>query len=493
MTLVQQQIFPNEEVKTIKHKNRKNHNQYFTPEIVVEKALAFVQVTNVINMIDPAVGDGVFLKTASKKWNNAKLFGIDIDSSVIQNLERTKLPNSFYFTANSLLEETWEVSDIKKIVSNGGFDLVVGNPPFSSWFQRIKESSVLKNYRLAHRNGKLMIGQAVEVLFLELFIRLAKNKGHVIIVLPDGILSNPQYRYVREFILKETLVKNIISLPRNIFRDTSAKTSILILEKNRKNCLNHLAHLYDFQKTGIINNVIEVKSDDLVNRMDYYYYNNLKCSNLNELRNIGVKFIALKNFIVYCKTGKTLYGREKKFSDKGLRFLHATNITEIGISYKKDEKFINPSSKMNFPNAYAKVGDILFVRVGVGCAGRVAIVDAKEDEGIATDYIHIFRVKEINPYFLVVYLKTKFGKDFINILKHGVGTVSINKTDLLSLPVPILSEGFQQKIEQKYRIILSQYRRDGECRKLKERLTILVHELEKELTLYKSEEHYVEM
>ena len=175
MTLVQQQIFPNEEVKTIKHKNRKNHNQYFTPEIVVEKALAFVQVTNVINMIDPAVGDGVFLKTASKKWNNAKLFGIDIDSSVIQNLERTKLPNSFYFTANSLLEETWEVSDIKKIVSNGGFDLVVGNPPFSSWFQRIKESSVLKNYRLAHRNGKLMIGQAVEVLFLELFIRLAKK------------------------------------------------------------------------------------------------------------------------------------------------------------------------------------------------------------------------------------------------------------------------------------------------------------------------------
>ena len=62
MTLVQQQIFPNEEVKTIKHKNRKNHNQYFTPEIVVEKALAFVQVTNVINMIDPAVEMEYFLR-----------------------------------------------------------------------------------------------------------------------------------------------------------------------------------------------------------------------------------------------------------------------------------------------------------------------------------------------------------------------------------------------------------------------------------------------
>ncbi len=227
--------------------------------------------------------------------------------------------------------------------------------------------------------------------------------------------------------------------------------------------------------------------------MDYYYYHNLKHSSLNGLMDNGVKFVALKNFVVYCKTGKTFYGKERRFSDKGLRFLHATNITEIGINYKRDEKFINPSSKMNFPNAYAKVGDVLFVRVGVGCAGRVAIVDAKEDEGIATDYIHIFRVKEINPYFLVAYLKTKFGKDSINLLKHGVGTVSINKRDLLSLPVPILSKDTQQKIERKYRIILSQYRRDSESRKLKERLTLLTHELEKELTSYNREGHYVEM
>ncbi|MCD6097449.1 restriction endonuclease subunit S, partial [bacterium] len=145
-------------------------------------------------------------------------------------------------------------------------------------------------------------------------------------------------------------------------------------------------------------------------------------------------------------------------ADKGLRFLHATNITEIGINYKRDERFIDPSSKMNFPNAYAKVGDILFVRVGVGCAGRVAIVDAEENEGVATDYIHIFRVKKINPYFLVIYLKSRFGKDSINILKHGVGTVSINKKDLLSLPIPVVSTEIQKEIGNKYEEILREYR-----------------------------------
>lgn len=484
MALHQQQLFHIEPVeKTIyqKHLNRKKYNQYFTPEVAVKIALGFISTANAEHIIDPAVGNGIFLKVASTIWNNAKLLGIDIDSSVINNLEKVKIPNSLYFTSDSLLKEIWESLDMKKIISNVDFDIVMGNPPFSSWFQRIKEPSILANYRLAHRNGKLMRGQAVEVLFLELFIRLAQNSGYIIIVLPDGILSNPQYRYVRKFILKETEVKHIINLPRNIFRDTSAKTSVLILKKGRNNSISYLTHLYDFQKTGILNNTIEIKSDNLLKRMDYYYYNNLRHSSINDLMNKGVKFITLRNFIIYCKTGKTLYGKDKKFSDKGLRFLHATNITEIGINYKRDERFITPSSKMHSTNAYAKVDDILFVRVGVGCAGRVVIVGAKEDEGVATDYIHIFKVKEINPYFLVIYLKTKFGKDSINLLKHGVGTVSINKTDLLSLPIPLIPKNIQIIIEKKYRSILNEYRKNRNIDNISNKMESLICYLEKTL------------
>ncbi len=443
-------------VNNQKHSNRKIHNQYFTPEIAVEEALTFVPEIDVTNIIDPAVGEGVFLKASLERWNNTRLFGIDIDSSVIKNLRSLRLPNSFYLAGDSLLDKTWGNSEINKIILNGGFDLVAGNPPFGSWFQRIKEPSILATYKLAYRNGKLMRGQAIEVLFSELFIRLAIKGGYIVIVLPDGILSNPKYRYVREFILKETEVKHIISLPRNIFRDTSAKTSILILEKKRNNHSHYSLCLHNLQKTRVGDDTIEVNSNNLLNRMDYCYYYYLKRNSLNYLN--GVKFAPLKNFIVYCKTGKTLYGKERRFTDKGLKFLHATNITELGINYKKDENFIDPSSRMDFPDAHAKAGDILFVRVGVGCAGRVAIVYNKEDEGVATDYIHIFRVKDINPYFLVVYLKTKYGKDSITLLKHGVGTVSINKTDLLSIPIPVIPEKIQKYIRDKYKEILRKWR-----------------------------------
>ncbi|MBI4378005.1 MAG: N-6 DNA methylase [Nitrospinae bacterium] len=464
-----------------KHQNRKNHNQYFTPGFAIEKALSLISEIKPENIIDPAVGNGVFLKIASKKWKKAKLFGIDIDEDVVFSLNESKLPNSYFISGDSLLQKTWQLPKIKKILLNDAFDIVVGNPPFSSWFHRIESKEILSNYKLANNNGNLKKSQAIEILFLEIFIKLAKKGGFIVIVLPDGILSNPQYQYVREFILKNTKILHNINLPRNVFEKTSAKTSILILEKQSKNNLNSLAKLHDLERTGKVNNTIEVSGASLLKRMDYNYYNKLHKNSLQELLVKAVVFKPLKEFVVYCKTGKTLYGEKRVFSKKGLRFLHATNITDIGINYKKDERFIDSFSKMNFPNAHVKVGDILFVRVGVGCAGRVAIVNTKDDEGVTTDYIHIVRVKNINPYFLVIYLKTKYGKDSINLLRHGVGTVSINKTDLLSIPVPVVSKGIQIEIERQYKNILAIYHTGETNSSLYEKILSLIHYLEKQL------------
>lgn len=465
MRQIQQQLFSIGQIETPKHQNRKNHNQYFTPEFVVEKAFSLISNSEVENVIDPAVGDGAFLRFAGKKWKNAKLFGIDVDKKIIDKLKNSDLPNAIFFSGDALRQETWQNYEIQKILSNGRFSLVVGNPPFSSWFSRVTSSQILSNYKLARKNGKLARSQAIEILFLEMFINLCQDNGFVIIVFPDGILSNPKHKYVRNFILHETKVKHIINLPRHVFDDTSAKTSILILQKKRKLSLDYQTSISNLEKhvlseaegSGKISDTIEVKADELIDRMDYHYYHSLDKSRLKELMRQGVEFNPLKNFIASCKTGKTLYGKERKFSKEGLRFLHATNITDIGINYRKDEKFIDAFSKMNSPKAHAKVGDILFVRVGAGCAGRTAIVDSKKDEGVATDYIHLLRVKNIDPYFLVLYLKTKYGKDSIELLKHGVGTVSINQSDLRSIPIPTVSKQIQDQVRIRYKELLEKW------------------------------------
>lgn len=441
-----------------KHRNRKSHNQYFTPEFAAEKSLSLVTETKIENIIDPAVGNGVFIKEASKKWAKTNIFGIDIDKAVIYELNKSDMPNSYFACGDSILQETWQIPEIQKVLSKGGFDLVIGNPPFSSRYHRVESKEILSNYELAKLNGNLKRSQAVEILFLEIFLKLSKDGGFIIIVLPDGILSNPQYKYVREFILKKTKVLQIINLPRNIFEETSAKTSILILNKQKEINLNYLAQLHDLEKNGKVNNTIKVSAKDLLNRMDYFYFYNLQKSSLQELINNGIVFKQLKDFVVYCKQGKTVYGAERKFTKRGLRFLHSTNIAEIGINYKKDEKFIKSKSNMDSERAHAKKGDILIVRVGDKCVGRTAIVNSKKDIGIVSDCIFMIKVKNISPYFVTIFLKTKFGKDWIKLQKHGSATTCVSQSEILAMPVPLLNKKTQQIVEKAYDKILDDYR-----------------------------------
>lgn len=462
----------------------KNHNQYFTPDFAVERALSLVPISKVHNIIDPAVGEGIFLKVASTKWRDAHLFGIDIDASVIRNLRKEDLPKSVYFVGDSLMKKTWKRTRLRNIISDRGFDLVVGNPPFSSRFSRIEAPRILSEYRLAHKSQRLMRSQAMEVLFAEIFVDLAADGGFIVIVLPDSILANQQYRYVREFILNNTKVLFIIDLPRNIFKNTSAKTSILVLKKQVVRKMKYKVQMSSLNKNGTLSDRIKISGNDFRHRMDYWYYKKLRKSSVKRVLNKSATKI-LGDFVVYCRAGRTIYGEDRKFVKRGLRFLHSTNVTEIGINYSKDEKFIKCKSNLDMNGAHAKVGDILVVRVGDRCTGRAAILASRKDVGVVSDCIFMIRVKNISPYFITIFLKTKFGKDWINLRKHGLAATCINKSDILSLPIPVVSKKTQQLIRKNYRTILDEYRETLECKKdtryLLEKLNLLVHYVEKKV------------
>lgn len=83
------------------------------------------------------------------------------------------------------------------------------------------------------------------VLFIDRYLQLLKPGGRLIIVLPDGILSNSSYKYVREYLMGKkneitgefeggrAVVKAVVSLPTVTFHlsGTGAKTSFIYLRK----------------------------------------------------------------------------------------------------------------------------------------------------------------------------------------------------------------------------------------------------------------------
>ena len=115
--------FESESREQRRHHDRQKHNQYFTPEAVVKKALSLLPEIEPETIIDPAVGEGAFLSVASELWQTAKLFGIDIDRGMIHKIRSAKAFEAHLYCENSLEKQTWENADIAKVLAKGGFEI----------------------------------------------------------------------------------------------------------------------------------------------------------------------------------------------------------------------------------------------------------------------------------------------------------------------------------------------------------------------------------
>ncbi len=285
------------------NKKKQDLGIYYTPEIVVDFIFDVLNILknkedkqkrrwqshkprpHFPSVIDPTCGEGIFLKKAIEKeftkpdW----VFGLDIDKEVVKKWPKISLLSLFrsnksklkahFFHQDGLDRIHWEqhksqyYGKLKKVdIENEKFDAVIGNPPYGGLgIQEITpelEKSLFdyQIWKLASRkNEKFTVdklglfgaqiegkfkrkikGFAIEILFLERFIQLCKPGGWIVIIIPDGILTNSTDHFVREFISKHTKVLGIISLPRNTFANvgTNAKTSILLLEKQEKRASN---------------------------------------------------------------------------------------------------------------------------------------------------------------------------------------------------------------------------------------------------------------
>jgi type I restriction enzyme M protein len=257
--------------------------QFFTPRNIIRAMVEMMDPEENQRVLDPACGSGGFLvmvldhvrkKIAKQlfpkldgpllieKFNSIEvndkvrqyaenfIFGFDFDPDLKKaarmNMVMAGDGHANIFHVNSLAYPNWEhPEEIEKINSavnkslaflkNRGkaqyktdareqFDLVFTNPPFGA---KVKvEQEIANQYDLSKYSD------APEVLFIEACYNFLKPGGKMAIVLPDGILGNPNTVPVREWIIDKFKILASVDLAVEAFLpQVGVQASLLFLEK----------------------------------------------------------------------------------------------------------------------------------------------------------------------------------------------------------------------------------------------------------------------
>jgi type I restriction enzyme M protein len=225
---------------------RGEKGQFFTPSNVVRMCVKILDPRSGERIIDPACGSGSFLVaslTHVGMESAANIYGIDkeIDMVKISKTYLALIGGEYrnIYCLDSLAPHRWD-SQIRQIIADASFDVVLTNPPFGAKIP-IKDRDILMRYNLGYiwrSNGKtwVRIGttkpQPPQVLFIERCLQLLRPGGRMAIVLPDGLLGNSRDRYIWHFVFTQARVTAVISLPPETFLpSTHTKTSVVVLEK----------------------------------------------------------------------------------------------------------------------------------------------------------------------------------------------------------------------------------------------------------------------
>ena len=232
-----------------------------------------------IKIVDPACGSGAFLITAFEyllsynKYLDEKIFDLTGTQDLFENRTKEILQKNIYGVdlnresieitklslwlktadkdktlatlennikcGNSLIDDpeiagelafNWE-KEFSEVFENGGFDIVIGNPPYVSaeYINEKDKKYYEKNYISA--SGR----QNLYIIFYEKGIKLIKNNGYLSFITPYTILKNMYYKEIREYILNSSRILEIIDFKGTlVFEDAGVDSIILMLKKEKK-------------------------------------------------------------------------------------------------------------------------------------------------------------------------------------------------------------------------------------------------------------------
>ena len=114
------------------------------------------------------------------------------------------------------------------VMKRGGFDAVVGNPPYTTITEDSEKQYIANAYECAE--GRF---DTFEI-FIERAVKSCRYDGRVGYIVPSPLLTNVYSRKTRKLILEKTSLLQVVNFGMDVFSDPTVHTCIIVLSKGTK-------------------------------------------------------------------------------------------------------------------------------------------------------------------------------------------------------------------------------------------------------------------
>jgi len=326
--------------------HRHEQGIYYTPtaitNYIVKNTIGDLLKNKKINLynlkvLDPACGSGSFLIKSFNYLNNYyskkvddfqvkldtinenvpiskkaeiiknNLFGVDIDSSAIEivglNLllklaDKSLLKIREKHKILPILKNNIKVGDSlidDKIVTENNpfnwkdnfsfnFDIIIGNPPYISYYSRKAEFLDDKKREYFAKNYKVVPNRWARINSIQLFFEkahnLCKDGGYIGFIVDRTLLEQKANELLRDFLLKNMRIIKIVSELKEVFEEQKVDVVIIILKKEK---------MYDEKTRKYKKNMIDWVQNDDINEKEII----VKINQSDFLKNKRKEFICI--------------------------------------------------------------------------------------------------------------------------------------------------------------------------------------------------------
>lgn len=223
--------------------------EYYTPHAIATIMARLLVGDNPdlhnIECYDPSAGTGTLLMALSHQIGEDRctIFSQDISQRSNKMLKLNLLLNGLVSSLDNAIQGDTLVNPYHK--SDDGqklrqFDFVVSNPPFKMDFSDTREKIAAMPARfwagVPNVPAKKKESMAIYTCFIQHVINSLKNSGKGAIVVPTGFITAKSgiEKKILHKIVDEHIVYGCVSMPSNVFANTSTNVSVLFFDKSGK-------------------------------------------------------------------------------------------------------------------------------------------------------------------------------------------------------------------------------------------------------------------